>query len=120
MAVRRKQNHRLPGASASAFRRRRNAAQRLQAFKNRFRLQDHAFAAAKRPVIHGAVLVFRKRPQIVNAYFHQARFACPANNSVIQRSAKEVGKDRENVDLHLRTNPLTAEDAEFAEKIFLA
>jgi hypothetical protein len=39
-----------------------------------------------------------KSPQIVHINFNQTRFARPANNSVIQRSAKEVGKNRENVD----------------------
>src|SRR5258708_38923178 len=39
----------------------------------------------------------------MNADFHQARFPRPTDNSVIQWSAKKVGKDRENVDLHRGT-----------------
>jgi hypothetical protein len=105
----------LSSASANALCPRRQTAERLQTFKDRFRLQDHAFAAAKRAVIHGAVFVFRKVPQIVNAYFRQASLACPADDAVIQLSAKEVRKDREDIDLHLRTKPFHRRDAEFAE-----
>src|SRR5229473_188369 len=85
-----------------------HVAERLQTFKDRFRLQDHALTAAEWAVIHGAVLVFRKRPQIVNADLHQAHFPRPAHNTVIQRSAKKVGKDRENVDLHRGTQSLVS------------
>ena len=99
-SLRRKYNYGLLSAAADSICPRRHSVERLQTFKDRFRLQDHALAAAERAVIHGAVLVFRKRPQIVNVDFHQARFPCPADNSVIQRPAKKVGKDRENVDLH--------------------
>src|SRR5258707_10659346 len=92
-ALRRKHNPRLLRAATGALRLRRQTAKRLQTFKDRFRLQDHSFAAAKWAVIHGAVFIFRKVPQVVNVYFDQARFASPPNNSVIQWAAKEVGKD---------------------------
>ena len=72
----------------------RRHVQRIQTFKDRFRLEDHPLAAAKWAVIHGAMLIAGKIPQIVDVYFHQARFARTAENSVIQRSAKKVGKDR--------------------------
>src|SRR3974390_2138024 len=82
---------------------RRRALQSLDTFKDRFRLQDHALAAAKRAVIHGAVPVFRKVPQIVNADLYQSRFAGPAHNTKIQRPGEEFRKDREDIDLHGRT-----------------
>jgi hypothetical protein len=77
--------------------------QRLQTLKERFRLQDHAFAAAERAVIHGAVPIMRVLPQIVDFDFHQAHFRGPAGNAVIKRPAKEVRKNRDDIGLHLRT-----------------
>jgi hypothetical protein len=47
--------------------------------------------------------IVRKRPQIVDFDCRQTGFPSPADDSVIQRSAKEVGKDRYNVDLHRGT-----------------
>jgi hypothetical protein len=44
--------------------------------------------------------IVRERPQIVHFDCNQARFPRPANNPVIQRPAKEVGKYREDVDSH--------------------
>ncbi len=79
----------------------RSQLQRLQTFKERFRLQHHAFAAAERAVIHGAVLVVRKLPQVVDFDFRQAHLAGPAGNSVIQWSLKEAGKNRQDIGFHL-------------------
>ncbi len=72
----------------------------LNTLKDRFRLQHHAFAAAEWAVIHGPVPVMRKSPQVVDFDRRQARFPRPADNAVIQRSAKKIRKDRQNVDLH--------------------
>jgi hypothetical protein len=47
--------------------------------------------------------IVRKPPQIVNFDYRQTRFPRPADDSVIQRSAKKVGKDRYNIDLHRGT-----------------
>jgi hypothetical protein len=52
----------LPRSSRSSATR----SQRFNTFKDRFRLQHHAFAAAKWAVIHGLVAIMRKRPQIVD------------------------------------------------------
>ena len=64
--------------------------------------------------------IMRKRPQIVDFDCRQARFLRPADDSVIQRPAKEVGKDRYNVDLHRRTRSkaFTTENTEF-QSLFL-
>ena len=75
--------------------------QRLQTFKERFRLEHHALAAAEGAVIHGAVPVVRELPQIVDFDFRQAHLAGPAGDAVIQRSAEEAGKDRQNIGFHL-------------------
>ena len=72
----------------------RRKLQRLQTFKERFRLEHHALAAAERAVIHGAVLVVRELPQVVDFDRRQAHFAGPAGDAVIQRSVKEAGEDR--------------------------
>src|SRR6516225_69346 len=104
--LRGKQNHRLAPRVVSlapirigtgdswrnTFRLRRDA-QLLNTFKDRFRLEDHPLAAAKWAVIHGAMLIAGKLPQVVDARFHQARLAGAAENSIVQRSAKKVGKD---------------------------
>ena len=66
----------------------------FQTFKDRFRLQDHALAAAKWAVIHSAVPIMCKCPQIVDFDIYQSSFPSPPDNAVIQRSAKEIGKDR--------------------------
>src|ERR1700722_17124477 len=76
---------------------------RFDTFKDRFRLEHHALAAAEWAVIHGLVAVMRKGPQIVDFDCHQAGFPSPANDSVIQWSAKEIRKDRDHVDLHRGT-----------------
>src|SRR5690349_16201711 len=104
LALRGKKDDTLLRASGDSIFARRQL-QRLQTFKERFRLQDHAFAAAERAVIHGAVPVVRELPQIVDFDFRQAHFRGPARNAMIKRSAKEVRKDRDDVGLHLRTQP---------------
>src|SRR5947199_49907 len=90
----------------------------LQTFKERFRLQDHALAAAERAVIHAAVFVFRERPQVVDFNFRQTHLAGPAGDAVLQRSAKEVRKDRDDVGLHFVNQNLNAEDAEDTEEFY--
>ena len=59
--------------------------------------------------------------KIVDFNFHQAHFRGPAGNAVIQRSAKEVRKNRYNVGLHLRNQkPFThSADTETRAKLQL-
>src|SRR4030081_2618323 len=59
----------------------------------------------------------RKRPQIVDFDCRQTGFLCPAENTMIQRSAKKVGKDRYNVDLHreTRSKSFITQHTEFTE-----
>ena len=65
-----KQHHRLRRPALRAWRH----SQRLQALKDRFRLQDHAFAAAEGAVIHGAVPVVGGIAQVVQAMVKEAGF----------------------------------------------
>ena len=71
--------------------------QSFNTFKDWFRLQHHTFAAAEGSVIHGAVAVVGKRPQVVDDYFYQSRFTGAPDNSVIERSAEKVWKDGNDV-----------------------
>jgi len=52
-----------------------------------------------------------KRPQIAYLNLHQPRFACLADDSKIQRPAKKIRENRDNVYLQ-NPNLLTAEIAE--------
>jgi hypothetical protein len=96
-------NYALLGRARNAFFSRRQL-QRLQTLKERFRLQDHAFAAAKWAVIHCAVPIMRELPQVVDFDFYQAHFRSPARNTVIQWAAKEVRENRNDVGLHARSD----------------
>ncbi len=91
--LRRQQHHTLLRANRKALSTVLDV-QSFNTFKDRFRLQHHAFAASEGAVIHGAVPVVRKSPQIVDFDRCQTRFPGPANNAIIQRPAKKVRKDR--------------------------
>jgi hypothetical protein len=74
--------------------------QRLHTFKERFRLKDHPLATAKWAVIHRAMPIAGKGPQIAYLDLHQPRFARPPNDSKIQRPAKKIRKDGDDIYLH--------------------
>src|SRR5260221_8387604 len=63
-------------------------------------LQYHSFAAAERPVIHGAVLVFGELPQILDVNLNQTRFAGFAHNAV--RSEEHTSELQSHSDLVCR------------------
>src|SRR5579871_6734855 len=98
-SLRRQQHHRLSRVIANPLVARRDL-QRLDALEDWLRLQHHAFAAAEWPVIHGAMAIAREIPQVVNRYFNEPGFARPAHDAIIQRPAKEVGKYRDDLELH--------------------
>jgi hypothetical protein len=99
-ALRGKQHHALPSLTGQPRLARRDV-QRFNTFKDRFRLQDHAFAAAERAVVYRAMPIMRKGPQIVNFNVCQTSFPGPANDAIVQRPTKKIRKDRDNIDLHL-------------------
>src|SRR4051794_33582700 len=76
--------------------------QRCNAVCDGFGLEYHALAAAERTVIDGAMAVMRERPQVVDPYVNEPSFARLAHNAVIQRSTKEVRKNRYDLKLHSR------------------
>src|SRR5271169_4606861 len=73
---------------------------RLQAFEDGLRLKHHPFSAAKRTIIHRTVAVVRERPQVVYRNLNETGLARPAHNAVIQRPAKKVRKNRQDLELH--------------------
>ena len=97
--MRGQQNDRFLRPSCQTLLARRHI-QSLNTFKDRFRLQDHAFAAAKWAVIYSAMPIAGKLPQIVDPYVHQFRFPSSPQNSVIQRPAKEIRKNRDQINTH--------------------
>ena len=74
--------------------------QRFDGIEKRLWFQDHAFAAAERAVVHGAMAVVRVFTQVVHAHVHQMRFACPPHDSVIKRTAKKIRENSYDVELH--------------------
>src|SRR5260370_22098423 len=74
--------------------------QRLSAFKNRLRLKQHALTAAERPVIHRAVPVVSERPQSMHPDVNNSRFSRPPHNAMLQRPAKKVRENRDDLELH--------------------
>jgi hypothetical protein len=69
------------------------AQQGFDCFKQGFWFQYHALAAAKRPIVHGAVAVFRELPEILNVRVNQSGLARSADNSVFEWSGKELWKN---------------------------
>ena len=88
------QDNALAGRDAFApFR----SGQRFHCCKDRFRLQHHAVAAAKGPIVYDVVFVGGPRAQIVRPNIYQARRTGPANNPVIESFAKIAGEDRNDI-----------------------
>src|ERR1700687_4650883 len=80
-ALCRQQHHTLPGIPRNALCAGLEV-QSFNTFKDRFRLQHDAFAAAERAVIDGAMPVVRKLPQVADFDLCQPGFAGFADNSV--------------------------------------
>src|SRR5688572_33157592 len=74
-----------------------SARQILNRRKDWFRLEHHAFATSKRPIVDDVMLVSSPTAQIVRVGFNQTRGPCPANNPVIKGSNKELGKNRYDI-----------------------
>src|SRR3954463_2553930 len=72
----------------------------LNTFKQRLRLEHHAFTPTERTVVHRLVAVLGKGPQVVHLDFNDPGFARPAHNAMFQRPAKEVRKNRNDLELH--------------------
>src|ERR1041385_6985135 len=88
-ALRRHQNNLLP--------RRFRRPDRFHRFKERPRFEQHAFTAAKRPVIHGAMPIVRPIAQIVYRDLDQTVFPRALNDAVLERPPEKFREDRQHV-----------------------
>src|SRR6185369_4895892 len=74
---------------------------RLHSFEDRFRLEDHSFTAAERPVVYRAVPIRSEIPQIVDPYFDESFFPAAPNNAEIERPFEKLREDCDDVESHL-------------------
>src|ERR1041385_9560072 len=89
----------------------RNSGQRFNAGKYRLRLHYHPVAAAKRAIVNDVLLVSRPLPPIVRRHFHQSGVARTPQNPTIYALAKELGKDRDDIEAqHLKDPKVLPED----------
>jgi hypothetical protein len=75
---------------------------RFDGLEQRLGFQQHAFAAAERAVIDGAMAVVREGAQVVHVNVHETRLARPPHDSVIQRACKKFRENRDDLELHGR------------------
>src|SRR5579864_5980723 len=73
---------------------------RFHRFKDRSGLQQHAFASAEGPVIHGPVPVAGPAPQIVHLDLDQPGFPRPLHHAVLERPPEKLRKNRQHMKLH--------------------
>ena len=71
---------------------------RFNRLENRFRLENHSFAAAERPVVDRAMPIRGEIPQIVDSNFNEALFSAPPDDSKIERAFEELREDRDDVE----------------------
>src|SRR3984885_8123096 len=62
--------------------------------------QQHAFAAAKRAIIDGAMAVMRPGTEVVDVDLKQAGFRGFGDDTVLEGALEEVGKDGEYAKNH--------------------
>ena len=94
----------LPRALSLLFARRGFAQDRFHRREQRFRLQHHSFAAAEGTIIHRFVAIVSELSQVVHVDIDQARFACAANNSIVQGPGEEFRENRNDIELHVSGN----------------
>ncbi len=94
-ALRRQQHNCLIGA-LGAWRH----VQRFHHFEQRLRFEHHALATAEWPIVHRAMPVAGVHAHVVDADIDQPSFSCAPHNPVVQRPAKEVRENRNNVEAH--------------------
>ena len=74
--------------------------QRFHGLEQGLRLQHHSLAPAKRPVIHGAVAILRKYPQIQHLHVDQPGLPRPPHNPMIKRPRKKFRKNSDQIKPH--------------------
>src|ERR1700693_2078444 len=76
--------------------------QRFDGLEQRFRVQYHAFTAAKRAVVHGAMAIMSEYSQVVHAHVRQASLARAPHDAVIERAGKKIRENSDDIKLHAR------------------
>ena len=68
-------------------------------FEDRFRLENHSFAATEWPVIDRPMPIRSEIPQIVDSNPEEALFSAAPDNAEIERTSEELREDRDDVEL---------------------
>jgi len=76
------------------------AEERFDGFKQRFWLEDHAFAAAEGAIVDGAMAVFGEFAQVLNVDVDDLGFAGATHDAVFEGAAEELGEDGDQVEAH--------------------
>ena len=71
-----------------------------KALGNGFHLEHHAFSAAERPIVHGAVPVVSPGTEIMRQHLRHTGVKGATHYPVIERAAEEVGKYGQQVKTH--------------------
>jgi len=74
--------------------------QAFYSFKDRFGLEQHAWPAAKGPVIDRFMAIMGVIAQLMELQIEQTRSACAHDNAFIERSCKHRRKQSDYVDFH--------------------
>ena len=76
----------------------RDSGQRFNGHKDRLGFEYHPVATTKRAIVDYVMLVGGPLPQVVRRYFHETRILRPPQNPTIYATAKELGKDRDDIE----------------------
>jgi len=76
------------------------AEERFDGFEEWLGLKDHAFAAAKGAIVHGAMTISCELAQILHVNMHEACFAGTAQDAVIERAREKFWKNRNQIKSH--------------------
>jgi hypothetical protein len=68
--------------------------------KHRVRFQQHPLSTAEWAIVDAAVPVESPLPEVMDLDVHDTRFTGLRHDAVTKRAVKEIGKDREDMELH--------------------
>ncbi len=72
----------------------------LDGVKDRFGFEEHTFATAERPIVHGAMTVMRPGAEVVDLYRDQAGLRRFGDHPVTERAVEKLRKDGEDMKSH--------------------
>src|SRR5439155_10172964 len=73
---------------------------RLDRFENRFRFENHSFAAPERPVVNGPMPIRSEIPQVMDSDVNESRPPAAPDNPVIKWAAEERREDCNDIEQH--------------------